>query len=419
METRKETEQEDFTPYIINELSAMEITRALKFLEHYWKTDDYRALKEKLMTQPDTLSPDELICFVLARDGEETPYEIPLECLQQAIAEKKETLPKETLNHLMIIEKILAQKILDNEEHLTKESRNLLWDRHKNGTPFLNLAKVDLSHLHFQEIPLNGACLVRANLQNIKFASFRLDNSNLSYADLRGADLGCANLNNINLQMSNLENAQLWSAQLTHVDLSHANLTNVNFKSAKLKNVNLQKAVFSKNDMTNTQFKAQTQFFSPATSLEELKTEFMLLMHIMADCTTFTRSFRKDNAEIDFSLTINEFEDTLYVGIAKDLVRKLAAMTDITREEKRAFIDQISPCFEPVSLASNIELATGLLFDFGKFLDQLLSKDLHRARFFGLADPRTKSQAVLYQARKKMDAEEENHELGSVTCSLQ
>lgn len=347
MEARKEVDHEYFTSYIMNELSSVEIGRAEIFLESYWQTDTYRDLKEKVMTQPATLSSEELICFVLARDGEEAPYEIPLARLQQVIEEKKDVLTPHTLRHLTIIHNVLAQE-WNHDDLARKELERLLIERARGNDKafFLNLAKVNLSDVNLLATFLQGVYLVRANLQKTTFFSY--NDSNMSYADLRDTQFLHDSASGMNLHGANLAGAQIGALEWTNVDLSHANLTNAHLEFAKLINVNLRMAIFNNTNLSGTKFN-KALFFSQHNSLESLEAELVQIMQSVVNCATWYDAKSMDSsrdAKDLYNIKIfHKLDDSVYVAIAEHLVETLQTMDQVSDADKRDFLTRVSPRF--------------------------------------------------------------------------
>lgn len=409
MDARKVTNENDVTTFIMNELSQLKRKHAEKWLESFWQTEYYQALKQKLITQPELMSSEELICFVLTRDGGEMPYTIPLQRLKQAIEEKKAVLAPGTLSHLMIIQKVMTRDdMMNDNEEVINEFFSLQLNHYRNYG-FLNFAKADLSNVNLKsfQIGLRNAYLVRANLSHAIFTGAH--NVNLSFADL--SYLQCKfPISKSNLSSCNLSYAKISAiSSFENVDLTRADLTGTKIHVYNAKNINFQTALFNNTHFDYCKFKDNIEFFTHATSLEQLKAECISVMNAMLTCKTPSKEVHKKVCETygrPDDINKREFDDEIYVTIAKDLVSKLEVIDNATLEEKIVFINSVYPYFEPKSKINNLDVAKGiitLLVNPDNFLDSTAGKDIGWARFFGQAEARTKSQDILYAAKTKME----------------
>jgi uncharacterized protein YjbI with pentapeptide repeats len=383
MEARNEVDVRVWMTFVIQNLSDMESNQAQQYLEACWKTESYRALKQKLIEHPEWLSSDELIYFALMRDSEEMPYHLPHQQLARAIEEKREVLSEATLTHLRIIQAIASRDIttLNNDVELTLSL--LLTKRWQSSynTAFLNLAKANLSNLNLTRAPLYGAYLVRADLSHTYMSILtRPYNINMSYANLSGARLDTHFLRKANLYKSNLSQANMEFLQLEDVNLGHANLTEANLTACKLNRVDLRMATLNRTNLACEEFK-QTAFFSlDITSLEQIREAFFQLMQAMASCVTTTCTMCDEAGYLE-----DAFNSKAYLAMVTDLTQLLEAMDHIAPQQRIALLDEMSAYLKPKSKASTLGIGMG--------------NDIGWAQFFGLAEPRTQSQEILHAAR--------------------
>jgi uncharacterized protein YjbI with pentapeptide repeats len=403
MESRSASSPEKTIAFILNDLSKLYRQPAEQWLETFWQTEQYQRLKQKIMTQPEAMTSEEFICFVLTRDGGEIPYNIPLQQLKQAIEEKKEVLHPITLKHLIITQEIIDRdNLLTYEEKLKNEFCQLITEYCTNrDCGFLNLAKVDLSNMDLRpiKVPLYHAYLVRANLSHTILTG--VVDANLSYVDLSYACF-MGSIFDANLYRCNLSHAKIEASSISRVDLICADLTNTKL-DAYLENVNFQNAIFNE---TNFDYGIQenVEFFSSTASLSQLESECISIMTAMTTCVTPSKEIHKAYNRPDDIDTL-EFDEDVYVAIAKDLVSKLEAVDNVTLKAKIAFIDSIYRYFEPKSKANNYDIAKSVATFFVQptsFLENTINKDIGWARFFRIAEPMTKSQAILDTAKMKM-----------------
>ncbi len=92
------------------------------------------------------------------------------------------------------------------------------------------------------EANLGHADLREAHLENANLSGAHLENANLREAHLGHADLREAHLENAGLYQAHLENANLWRAHLENADLRGANLENAILCAAHLENADLEGA---------------------------------------------------------------------------------------------------------------------------------------------------------------------------------
>lgn len=419
MEARKESDMECSSTFIINELSTMHSEQAQKILASYWETESYRELKQKLIEHPETLSPDELISFVLTRDGGEAPYEIPLERLKKVIEEKKSVLPASTLNHLIIIQKMMAQDdIIDNELGLTIEFLNMLFAREDNyPNTFLNLAKANLANMDLFGASLTGAYLVRANLSNARIG-YRFHGANMSYANLTGAQFPSA-FENVNLTGSNLTQANMLGCRLNNINLSYANLSNADLTMTTLNHVNMHKATLNETIFCSTKYEGSA-FLSTTVSLSQLKSELIPLLLATMNCET-NRRLAHEKISPTY-INEKEFDDKLYRAIVTEVVMKLDAMTEVNAEKKVAFLNEIYPFFQPKSKAVDSDIALAVLSDnLDLFFTSTINKDIGFARFFGMVKNETKSQKILSEAKLRIAGKTKDMEQSpeAMDCRMQ
>jgi hypothetical protein len=85
---------------------------------------------------------------------------------------------------------------------------------------------------------LDGATLIKANLENVNLNGIHLEAATLFGACLKGAQLREAHLQGVQLQEANLENADFFESKLQGADLTAAAVKNAKFGLAKLQGAN-------------------------------------------------------------------------------------------------------------------------------------------------------------------------------------
>jgi hypothetical protein len=110
-----------------------------------------------------------------------------------------------------------------------------------------------------EEIWLQGADLIRANLELVDLSKSHLERANLAFTNLSGAHLYEANLKGVSLAMANLQNVMLRRADLQDAFIPMANLQGTdlieaNLKKAHVAGSNLQGAVLREANLEGANF---------------------------------------------------------------------------------------------------------------------------------------------------------------------
>jgi len=150
-----------------------------------------------------------------------------------------------------------------------------LSDAHLDGVSLVkaNLIKANLSGLNLKNLNLEGASLNEANLNGANLRGADLSWADLSWSTLNGASLIRAQLNRTNLTGADLSDAHFGGASLVGADLSksdltEANLAGVNLTGASLKHAHFTGAKFDDTIFGNTNLKdaeqlEQCEFWGP------------------------------------------------------------------------------------------------------------------------------------------------------------
>lgn len=137
-----------------------------------------------------------------------------------------------------------------------------LTDAHLDGVSLAkaNLIKANLAGLNLTNLNLEGASLNEANLNGANLRGADLSWADLSWSTLNGASLIRAQLNRTNLNGADLTEAHfggasMVGAELDKADLTEANLAGVNLSGASLKQAHFTGAKFDDTVFGNTNLK--------------------------------------------------------------------------------------------------------------------------------------------------------------------
>lgn len=120
---------------------------------------------------------------------------------------------------------------------------------------WLNLSKTDIENALLIEAKLDGAFLIKANLQEANLSEATLQGAFLNEAKLRKAIFLKANLQGANLSEAILQGAFLTRSCLQNANLSGATLQEADLTEANLQNANLNGANLQKADLSGARLK--------------------------------------------------------------------------------------------------------------------------------------------------------------------
>jgi hypothetical protein len=130
---------------------------------------------------------------------------------------------------------------------------NLLWRNFKIEDA--HLAGAQLNRTNLQEAQLNNADLRMAELNSAWIINTQLNHANLEKAELNHVHMIDVKLNNANLENAQLNDAFLLDAELNNANLQTARLNNANLLGAKLNDAHLEFAQLDNADLRFTQLK--------------------------------------------------------------------------------------------------------------------------------------------------------------------